>query len=110
MPSKAKATGAPLAPCVEDRKRSSTCYEAARVRAWLPIVASAVTMLALQALLGDWQFFAYLASLVGVNVILAVSLNIINGMTGQFSIGHAGFFAVGAYSSVLFTTATKAYQ
>jgi branched-chain amino acid transport system permease protein len=31
-----------------------------------------------------------------VNVILAVSLNIVNGMTGQFSIGHAGFMAVGA--------------
>jgi branched-chain amino acid transport system permease protein len=44
-------------------------------------------------------FFVYLASIVGVNVILAVSLNIVNGMTGQFSIGHAGFMAVGAYLS-----------
>src|SRR5688572_32145564 len=42
-------------------------------------------------------FFSYIALTVGVNVILAVSLNIINGMTGQFSIGHAGFMAVGAY-------------
>src|SRR2546422_5890392 len=33
----------------------------------------------------------------GVAVILAVSLNIVNGFTGQFSIGHAGFMAVGAY-------------
>jgi branched-chain amino acid transport system permease protein len=41
----------------------------------------------------------YLASIVGVNVILAVSLNIVNGMTGQFSIGHAGFMAVGAYTA-----------
>lgn len=37
--------------------------------------------------------------LVGVNAILAVSLNLINGFTGQFSIGHAGFMAVGAYTS-----------
>ena len=37
----------------------------------------------------------------GVNVILAVSLNIVNGMTGQFSIGHAGFMAVGAYTTAL---------
>jgi branched-chain amino acid transport system permease protein len=37
--------------------------------------------------------------LVGVNIILAVSLNLINGVTGQFSIGHAGFYAVGAYTS-----------
>jgi branched-chain amino acid transport system permease protein len=33
----------------------------------------------------------------GIAVILAVSLNIVNGLTGQFSIGHAGFMAVGAY-------------
>ena len=37
--------------------------------------------------------------LAGINVILAVSLNLINGTTGQFSIGHAGFMAIGAYVS-----------
>jgi branched-chain amino acid transport system permease protein len=36
---------------------------------------------------------------IGINVILAVSLNLINGYTGQFSLGHAGFMAVGAYLS-----------
>jgi branched-chain amino acid transport system permease protein len=41
--------------------------------------------------------------LVGINVILAVSLNLINGFTGQFSIGHAGFMAIGAYSSAYFS-------
>jgi branched-chain amino acid transport system permease protein len=35
--------------------------------------------------------------MVGVNIILAVSLNLINGYTGQFSLGHAGFMSVGAY-------------
>lgn len=35
----------------------------------------------------------------GINIILAVGLNLINGTTGQFSIGHAGFMAVGAYSA-----------
>jgi len=35
--------------------------------------------------------------LAGINITLAVSLNIINGFAGQFSIGHAGFVAVGAY-------------
>jgi branched-chain amino acid transport system permease protein len=39
----------------------------------------------------------------GINVILAVSLNLINGFTGQFSIGHIGFMAVGAYSSTYVT-------
>src|SRR5438270_5046316 len=40
---------------------------------------------------------------VGINVILAVSLNLINGYTGQFSLGHAGFMAVGAYTSAAIT-------
>ena len=40
---------------------------------------------------------------VGVNVILAVSLNLINGYTGQFSLGHAGFMSVGAYASAAVT-------
>jgi branched-chain amino acid transport system permease protein len=34
----------------------------------------------------------------GVAIILAVSLNLINGITGQFSLGHAGFMALGAYT------------
>jgi branched-chain amino acid transport system permease protein len=37
--------------------------------------------------------------LAGINIILAVGLNLINGTTGQFSIGHAGFMAVGAYGA-----------
>jgi branched-chain amino acid transport system permease protein len=41
--------------------------------------------------------------LCGLNVILALSLNLVNGVTGQFSIGHAGFMAVGAYTSAAFT-------
>jgi branched-chain amino acid transport system permease protein len=40
---------------------------------------------------------------VGINIVLAVSLNLINGYTGQFSLGHAGFMAVGAYTSAAIT-------
>ncbi len=40
---------------------------------------------------------------VGINIILAVSLNLVNGFTGQFSMGHAGFMAVGGYTSAAFT-------
>lgn len=40
---------------------------------------------------------------VGINIILAVSLNLVNGYMGEFSLAHAGFMAVGAYSSVLLT-------
>jgi branched-chain amino acid transport system permease protein len=41
--------------------------------------------------------------LICINIILASSLNMINGYTGQFSIGHAGFLAVGAYVGAIFT-------
>lgn len=40
---------------------------------------------------------------VGINVTLAVSLNLVNGHTGQFSLGHAGFMAVGAYGASVVT-------
>src|ERR1700759_1400252 len=36
---------------------------------------------------------------IGVNITLATSLNLVNGYTGQFSLGHAGFMAIGAYAS-----------
>lgn len=41
--------------------------------------------------------------LICIYVILAASLNLINGVTGQFSIGHAGFMAIGAYLSAIVT-------
>ena len=44
-------------------------------------------------------FYVKLLMDIGINVILAVSLNLVNGFTGQFSIGHAGFMAVGGYAA-----------
>ena len=49
-------------------------------------------------------YFLDVALGVGISIILAVSLNLINGHTGQFSLGHAGFMAVGAYSTAVVTT------
>jgi len=43
------------------------------------------------------DYVAHLALNAGIFIILAVSLNLINGACGQFSLGHAGFWAVGAY-------------
>ncbi len=42
-------------------------------------------------------------NLIAINAILAVSLNLINGITGIFSLGHIGFMAVGAYTAALLT-------
>jgi len=43
------------------------------------------------------EYYLRVVILIGLNIILATSLNLINGITGQFSLGHAGFMAVGAY-------------
>ncbi len=48
-------------------------------------------------------YTARIAMFAGINIILAVSLNLITGFTGQFSIGHAGFMAIGAYTSAYLT-------
>jgi branched-chain amino acid transport system permease protein len=49
-------------------------------------------------------YFLDVALTCGINITLAVSLNLINGYTGQFSLGHAGFMAIGAYTSAMLTT------
>ena len=40
---------------------------------------------------------------IGINIILAVSLNLITGFTGQLSLGHAAFMSIGAYASGILT-------
>jgi branched-chain amino acid transport system permease protein len=54
------------------------------------------------------RYYLGIAIDVGINIILAVSLNLINGHTGQFSLGHAGFMAVGAYTAAAATWALNA--
>lgn len=49
------------------------------------------------------QYYQINLTIMCINIILAVSLNLINGFTGQLSLGHAGFMAIGAYVSVIFT-------
>ena len=49
-------------------------------------------------------YYIQLIILVGINMVMTVSLGMVNGFTGQFSIGHAGFMAVGAYTSAMITT------
>ncbi len=49
------------------------------------------------------NYLMQILMLAGVNIIMTESLNLVNGVTGQNSIGHAGFMAVGAYISALFT-------
>lgn len=71
---------------------------------WIPLVLAAFILLAPvieagQPLLGlkiD-NFWRQIIIVTGINLTLAISLQLINGIAGQFSLGHAGFMAVGAY-------------
>ncbi|PYQ29162.1 MAG: branched-chain amino acid ABC transporter permease [Acidobacteria bacterium] len=49
------------------------------------------------------RYYNRILVMMGINITLAVSLNIINGHAGQFSLGHAGFMAIGAYSAAFLT-------
>jgi branched-chain amino acid transport system permease protein len=47
------------------------------------------------------NYYVYMANYMAINVIVAIGLNLLVGYTGQISLGHAGFFAIGAYGTVI---------
>lgn len=71
------------------------------LRSVVPLAVIAVLAVIAQAFLKSAMgpYWADLSITIGVNIMLAVSLTIVNGFTGQFSMGHAGFLAVGGYVS-----------
>jgi branched-chain amino acid transport system permease protein len=75
------------------------------LKSLLPLAAGVVLAFVLQ-LTVERTFGAFAAKVmtdIGINVMLAVSLNMVNGFTGQFSIGHAGMMAVGGYTAAAVT-------
>ena len=72
----------------------------------LPVVAALALGGAALTYLATMGLDAYALSVIefmGINIILAVSLNLTNGLTGLFSLGHPGFMAVGGYTAALLT-------
>ncbi|PYO31273.1 MAG: hypothetical protein DMD86_12890, partial [Candidatus Rokuibacteriota bacterium] len=69
-------------------RRAALATAAAAALAW-PLVAP--------------KYFVFLATLVAVNAVVAIGLNLLSGYTNQLSFGHAGFLAVGAYVAALLT-------
>lgn len=68
-------------------------------------LALAATIYAVVALsLANNPYYLQIATIACINIIMASSLNLINGFTGQFSLGHAGFMGVGAYVAAYLTT------
>jgi branched-chain amino acid transport system permease protein len=73
-------------------------------QAWIPFVAAVPILWLIQSAFAgqpDWEYAFQNINHIGIAIILAVSLNLVNGLTGQFSIGHAGFMAVGGYVTAL---------
>jgi len=78
------------------------------LRSVAPFLVALPLLGLLQGALPSYYSFVFIN--IAVNVILAVSLNVVNGFTGQFSIGHAAFMAVGAYTAALVTTGMETFQ
>src|SRR5437660_5571262 len=71
---------------------------------WIPFFAAIPFLYLVEATLASQPSLEYAfqnINHIGIAIILAVSLNLVNGLTGQFSIGHAGFMAVGGYVSAV---------
>lgn len=72
----------------------------------LPVVLYLVVIAALLAIFQGGAltgYSQYVVMMIGINIILTVSLNLVNGYMGEFSCGHAGFMAVGAYVASILT-------
>ncbi|MFT3777000.1 MAG: branched-chain amino acid ABC transporter permease [Ottowia sp.] len=68
---------------------------------WLSIAAFAIAAL---LPLGMGDYWLYLLAMTGAYGIVALGLNLLTGLSGQISLGHAGFFAIGAYASTILNT------
>nr|WP_092069160.1 branched-chain amino acid ABC transporter permease [Dendrosporobacter quercicolus]NSL47369.1 branched-chain amino acid ABC transporter permease [Dendrosporobacter quercicolus DSM 1736]SDL86943.1 amino acid/amide ABC transporter membrane protein 2, HAAT family [Dendrosporobacter quercicolus] len=67
------------------------------------ILWAAVIVLAAIPLIVDDQYIFHVLTMAGIYAILAISLNLLLGSTGLFSLGHAAFYGIGAYTSALLT-------
>lgn len=56
------------------------------------------------------EYIVRILNLCAIYTVLGLSMNLINGFTGLFSLGHAGFMAVGAYTTALFTMSIATKQ
>ena len=77
-------------------------------RRWLVWVGAALVLALAWVLPGTGFLNPYIVQIlmyVGINMILTLSLNLVNGYMGEFSVGHAGFMGIGAYISAIITVA-----
>lgn len=77
-----------------------------RLRRYVPVVACAVAVVALQVVLGatDATYYMTQVTMSAYYVLVVIGLCLLMGYAGQVSLGHAGFFAIGGYTSAVLTT------
>ncbi len=63
------------------------------------VVCLGVSLFGENFIASNFAYYYDILITIGINIVLATSLNLVNGYTGQFSLGHAGFMAIGAYAS-----------
>lgn len=73
----------------------------------LPFVLGGIVLLALLPLVIESSYMMGILCRILMYVVLAGSLNVINGYSGQFNIGHAGYYLIGAYTEAILATSLK---
>ena len=71
-----------------------------RLYPWLGLIV----LILLAIALGENTYYSYILGSIAVTTLVAIGLNVLTGLSGLVSIGHAGFFAIGAYTVSLLTT------
>ncbi|MGN1250907.1 MAG: branched-chain amino acid ABC transporter permease [Candidatus Spyradocola sp.] len=83
-------------------KKSNKTLVSYAINAALVVLLYVVMMVLIKAGVIN-RYYEGIVRLICINVIMAVSLNLVCGFMGQLALGHAGFMSVGAYAAALFT-------
>jgi branched-chain amino acid transport system permease protein len=74
------------------------------ILSWLIMMIASFYLINILIMVGVIDsFIENMLVMIGINIILATGLNLIIGFSGQFSLGHAGFMAIGAYTTAIIT-------
>ena len=84
----------------ESYREDIRIFQTAWVKIWLAVFVIALVTLPMW---GD-PYLVYMTNISGIAIVAALGLNILTGLTGQISLGHAAFVAIGAYTSAILST------
>ncbi len=84
----------------ESYREDIRIFQTIWVKFWLVLFAAGLLSVPLWA---D-PYIVYMSNISGIAIVAALGLNILTGLTGQISLGHAAFVALGAYTSAILAT------